>query len=98
MYKNYKSDKVVNVVHAKGAANSLMAKLKKSKASKSQSACESSWRDILILMADMDLWEGRRREERQPWKGYLQKTQELLKTPRQPLPQVGSISLSYLYH
>ena len=82
MYRDYKSDEIAKNVQAKVVAGRLRGKQVRRK--------ERSWRDVLISVADMNLWPQKKREDREPWKGVLDKAEELLSTPRKPLPQVSA--------
>ena len=51
---------------------------------------ELGWREILASVAEMDLWEGTRRELRTEWRDYLAEAAALLHKPRKPLPEVNN--------
>ena len=70
------------------AAVSFKSNQGMSKGGKKGSSGEG-WREILLKVADMDLWEGdARREERPAWKVYLQQAEDAVNKPRKPLAQV----------
>lgn len=54
-----------------------------------KSACaELPWIQALDKVESMEIWDGKKREQRSPWKEYLQKADELMKKPRKPIPMV----------
>ncbi|KAK2144717.1 hypothetical protein LSH36_736g01022 [Paralvinella palmiformis] len=56
---------------------------------------ELGWREILASVAEMDLWEGTRRELRTEWRDYLAEAAALLQKPRD-LMRVDTQSLPNL--
>ena len=62
------------------------------RASKGSPSVEG-WREILLKVADMDLWQDERKRERRPrWKQYLTQAEQAVRRPRKPLSQVLSIN------
>ncbi|KAH3727661.1 hypothetical protein DPMN_053601 [Dreissena polymorpha] len=50
---------------------------------------ELPWLEVLDRVEAMELWGGRKRETREPWCHYLTKADEILKMPRQTIPEVN---------
>ena len=53
-----------------------------------ESGPEMKWREVLNQVADKDLWDGVKREQRPEWQDYLNKADALARKPRKPIPQV----------
>ena len=49
---------------------------------------EMTWKEVLNQVADKDLWEGIKREERPQWREYLKKADEISRKPRKPISKV----------
>ncbi|XP_045175580.2 NACHT domain- and WD repeat-containing protein 1-like isoform X2 [Mercenaria mercenaria] len=80
MFKAYKAEQ--NVPETKADDKSDAAR-----------ADELPWKQALDKVAGMELWGGKNREQRSPWKEYLQKADDILKKPRRAIPKevVGQI-------
>ena len=50
---------------------------------------EMTWREVLNKVADKDLWDGVKREQRPEWQKYLSKADEISRKPRKPISKVG---------
>lgn len=62
------------------------------------SKTELPWRQALDKVEAMEIWEGKSREQRSPWKEYLQKADEILKKPRKAITKVcKSLSLVFSF-
>lgn len=46
------------------------------------------WRQSLDKVDALELWDGKNREERAPWSGYLLDADKLMKKPRKSIPKV----------
>ena len=49
---------------------------------------EMTWREVLNKVADKDLWDGVKREQRPEWQKYLSKADEISRKPRRPISKV----------
>ena len=55
---------------------------------------EMTWLEVLDHVADKDLWDGVKREQRPEWREYLNKADEISRKPRKPISQVSTDLIS----
>lgn len=58
-------------------------------------ADELPWIQALDKVEAMELWDGEKREQRSPWKEYLQKADDIMRKPRKPIPVVRTSYNTY---
>ncbi len=88
MYRKYKSLQSP-AAHDCSATSGRKAETISNAVERHATESGKSWRDILGVVASMEPWsEEPAREEREPWRDYIQQALSLVNSPRRSLPEV----------